>query len=137
MTDSELVELARWADRLLPERIQALRERLPRWGDLYDLNGIVEGLNCACRLAQDEGRGAGALTELTAVAAVELLQGRAAVARARASTLSFKVAEMAELDQIISAGLRTGRPVSEIIQDVDKHQSQAQANGRPSPSQLG
>lgn len=136
MADNELVELARGADRLPPDRAQRLRGRLPRWGDLYDLGGIVEGLRCACRFVSEERGEFGPLQELAAVAAAELLRGRAEVAKMRASPLSPEVSELVEMDRIISAGLREGKPIQEIIKEVDERQSKGQTNGRPGPSQV-
>ena len=52
------------------------------------------------------------------------------------SALAYYYDHQVELDQIISAGLRAGLPVEEIMKEVDQRQSRAQANGRPGPSQV-
>lgn len=120
MSEHEIAALAAKAGALSEDRVAWLEGRLPRWGDLYDLHGIVDGLAAAGRLLSDEGQAPASLADLTAVAAALLQRGRREVSRVRSAPLSPEVADVAEMDRIISAGLREGKPLDVILREVDE-----------------
>ena len=136
MTDSELQELAKGAEAMPPERRRDLRSRLPRWGDLYDLNGIVEGLRCARDLVLCDGFASSSLDEMAAFAADELLHGRAETAKARANP-SPELVALAEMDQAITAGLRMGKSLEEVMEEVDRLERQTKDAARNGVAQGG